>query len=105
MTVASNITVYLVALAFFGIGGNGDQITDKVLVLHTHSSPFFSQFSFLLNYRFNRISWLCTVVGACSSTVGTVPGVVDLQMHSTGTSNYTSVFIEPGSAYCSSTFS
>jgi hypothetical protein len=30
MTVASNITVYLVALAFFGIGGNGDEITDKV---------------------------------------------------------------------------
>lgn len=29
MTVASNITVYLVALAFFGIGGNGDEITDK----------------------------------------------------------------------------
>ncbi len=30
MTVASNIAVYLVALAFFGIGGNGDEITDKV---------------------------------------------------------------------------
>jgi hypothetical protein len=30
MTVAANITVYLVALAFFGIGGNGDEITDKV---------------------------------------------------------------------------
>ena len=33
MTVGSNITVYLVALAFFGIGGSGDQITDKVPVL------------------------------------------------------------------------